>query len=138
VTEPAAAFCSPLNVEVLDDGDHYRLTTPLIFRSAELRQTVVAPTGFVTDFASTPAGTHNMFPKAGPWSRPAVIHDAAYQMELTDIGAHPLLLTKVQADRLFLEGMTAIGVPAWKRWLMYQAVRWFGKGKFIEKRSEAV
>ncbi|EKR1709092.1 DUF1353 domain-containing protein, partial [Salmonella enterica subsp. enterica serovar Carrau] len=34
------------------------------------------------------------------------------------------------ADLIFLDGMTVLGVPKWKRTVMYQAVRVFGRGGY--------
>ncbi|EJI1582490.1 DUF1353 domain-containing protein, partial [Salmonella enterica] len=40
------------------------------------------------------------------------------------------LRTKYEADRIFLDGMTVLGVPEWKRIVMYLAVRLFGRGSY--------
>ncbi|EJM4054471.1 DUF1353 domain-containing protein, partial [Salmonella enterica] len=40
------------------------------------------------------------------------------------------LRTKQEADRIFLDGMTVLGVPRWKRIVMYWAVRLFGRGMY--------
>jgi hypothetical protein len=36
--------------------------------------------------------------------------------------------TRTEADLLFRDQMHAEGVPLWRRWPAYQAVRWFGGG----------
>ncbi|EOV0254218.1 DUF1353 domain-containing protein, partial [Salmonella enterica] len=38
--------------------------------------------------------------------------------------------TKKEADLIFLDGMTVLGVPKWKRTVMYLAVRVFGRGNY--------
>ncbi|EOH0861805.1 DUF1353 domain-containing protein, partial [Salmonella enterica subsp. enterica] len=38
--------------------------------------------------------------------------------------------TKKEADKIFLDGMTVLGVPRWKRTVMYWAVRMFGRGNY--------
>ncbi|EFP5746686.1 DUF1353 domain-containing protein, partial [Salmonella enterica] len=38
--------------------------------------------------------------------------------------------TKKEADKIFLDGMTVLGVPKWKRIVMYLAVRIFGRGNY--------
>ncbi|ECW3127916.1 DUF1353 domain-containing protein, partial [Salmonella enterica] len=40
------------------------------------------------------------------------------------------LRTKKEADKIFLDGMTVLGVPCWKRTIMYYAVRIFGRGMY--------
>ncbi|EBC4096737.1 DUF1353 domain-containing protein, partial [Salmonella enterica] len=51
----------------------------------------------------------------------AIIHDYLYDNALR---------TKQEADRIFLDGMTVLGVPQWKRIIMYYAVRLFGRGMY--------
>ncbi|EME4456538.1 DUF1353 domain-containing protein, partial [Salmonella enterica] len=42
---------------------------------------------------------------------------------------------KKEADKIFLDGMTVLGVPRWKRTIMYQAVRLFGRGMYEKRRD---
>lgn len=44
--------------------------------------------------------------------------------------------TKREADKIFLDGMTVLGVPKWKRTIMYYAVRFFGNGNYKHDKSE--
>ncbi|EOF5090138.1 DUF1353 domain-containing protein, partial [Salmonella enterica] len=43
--------------------------------------------------------------------------------------------TKKEADKIFLDGMTVLGVPKWKRAVMYWAVRVFGRGRYRKIKS---
>ena len=124
-----AAFTDELHIRDMRDGVHFLLLTPLGFQSDELGMTVHAPAGFVTDFASTPMGTWNIFPKVGNYDYAAVIHDAGYELALVDDAGKTIILTKKQCDSLFLEGMKVCGVGRFHRNLMSYAVRIFGKGK---------
>ncbi len=54
-------------------------------------------------------------------SKAAIVHDYLYA---TATG------TKDQADAVFLEAMTVLRVPLWRRRLMYLAVRLFGRGAY--------
>ncbi|EBM0567935.1 phage tail protein, partial [Salmonella enterica] len=54
-----------------------------------------------------------------------IIHDWMYDNALR---------TKKEADKIFLDGMTVLGVPKWKRTVMYWAVRWFGRGMYRDSR----
>ncbi len=81
-----------------------------------LRFTVGA--GFFTDLASIPRAFRSIIPQVGRHIQPSIVHDWAYESKTA--------LTRAEADRLFLDGMKAVGVGWLKRYLMYDAVRLFG------------
>ena len=94
----------------------YQLEEPLVY-SSDACGLIVVPAGTVTDFASIPRLFWRILP---PWDihrRAAIVHDYLYTIQ-----THP----KATADKVFLEAMEAIGVPAWKREAMYIAVDFFG------------
>ncbi|EOB5139186.1 DUF1353 domain-containing protein, partial [Salmonella enterica] len=62
-----------------------------------------------------------LLPPDGKYAKAAIIHDYMYDNALR---------TKKEADRIFLDGMIVLGVPKWKRMIMYWAVRWFGRGNY--------
>lgn len=97
-----------------------RLLTPLEYRvgSEDSEDVIIVPVGFETDFASIPWGARNTFPPLGPWARPAIIHDYLY-----DTAGEGGRFTRLQADKVFKEAMEVVGVPAWRREIMYRAVR---------------
>jgi hypothetical protein len=78
---------------------------------------VSVPDGFVTDFASVPRALWPVFPPSGPWCKAAVIHDYLYQSQTC---------SRFLADAIFREAMAQLGVPIWRRVVMYYAVRLFG------------
>lgn len=114
---------------------------------------IVVPCGFETDFASIPFGVRDLFPPMGLWGRPAIIHDFLYrirgevervplhladEMSATELQAYADLwrarpdiniapqtpgYTRAQADAVFAEAMAVVGVSAWRRTIMYRAVR---------------
>lgn len=127
--EIKARFLSPLRVEDID-GQHMALLEPMRFYSAELRRIVFVAPPFVTDFASIPRGFWNVIPKNGKWDRPAVIHDAAYRLQLRDVTGAFFPATKAQADALFREGMAVEGVGTFTRNVMWLAVKLFGGAAF--------
>lgn len=131
-----------------------RLIDPLEYHvgSAESAEIIVVPTGFVTDFASIPWGLWNLFPPLGPWARPAIIHDFLYatggtgdwngkgpwrgrwitgpvRTDRTGAWCSPSY-TRAEADAIFREAMTVVEPPvsAWRREVMYRAVRIGGGG----------
>jgi hypothetical protein len=119
-------------------GGRFALMAALGFYSKELDREVYAPVGYITDLASIPPYVPGwMVPKLGDYDYPAVIHDAAYDLELQDASGKRIFLTKDQADKLFLEGMAARGVNVIQRRWMYLAVHWFGRGKFSEREVSA-
>lgn len=129
-----ARFLTPLRLEDID-GQTMSLLEPLKFYSAELRRVVRVDPPFVTDFASIPRGFWNLIPKNGKWDRAAVLHDAAYRLQLRDVVGNFYPATKAQADRLFREAMKVDGVGKVTRGLMYAAVVAFGCCAFQQKES---
>lgn len=85
---------------------------------------VVIAEGFVTDFASTPKFLYPWFPPIGIYNKAAMVHDFLYS-ESTPI-------TRAEADKFFLQAMEVLKVPAWKRRLMYFAVRLFGASRYVK------
>lgn len=102
-----------------------RLLQTLEYRvgSEDSAEVICVPVGFETDFASIPWGLRNLFPALGPWGRPAIIHDYLYATR-GQAGRY----TRLQADRIFAEAMAVVGVPAWRRQIMFLAVRLGGGG----------
>ncbi|EAO7521451.1 DUF1353 domain-containing protein, partial [Salmonella enterica] len=82
---------------------------------------IEVPAGFVTDLASVPRIFWTILPPDGKYAKAAIIHDWMYDNALR---------TKKEADKIFLDGMTVLGVPKWKRIVMYLAVRIFGRGNY--------
>ena len=129
-----ARFLTPLRLEDID-GHTMSLLEPLKFYSAELRMVVRVDPPFVTDFASIPSFFYRVLPRNGKYDRAAVLHDAAYELQLRDVTGRFLPLTKAEADRLFREAMQTDGVDVVTRNLMYAAVSLFGRGQFQQKES---
>ena len=88
-------------------------------------ETITVRKGATTDFASVPPLFWSIVPKDGRWDGPALIHDELYRMRGAD--RNPAR-TRAECDFIFYEGMGVVGVPYWKRWTMWTAVRLFGSG----------
>lgn len=92
-------------------------------------ETLTVPVGFITDLASIPQLVTNAFPPDGPWAKAAVIHDALYASCGTMVfsgrtwrtRARPY--TRAEADGVLREAMGVLKVPAWKRFVIWSAVR---------------
>ncbi|EDV7056814.1 DUF1353 domain-containing protein, partial [Salmonella enterica subsp. enterica] len=68
----------------------------------------------ITDLASVPRIFWAFMPPDGKYAKAAIIHDYMYDNALR---------TKKEADRIFLDGMTVLGVPGW-----------FGRGMYGKER----
>ncbi|EJI5073162.1 DUF1353 domain-containing protein [Salmonella enterica] len=119
-------FTTPAILEMLG---HYnwRVYEPFAFYLSDDESDVIeVPAGFVTDLATIPRVFWSLMQPDGKYAKAAIIHDYLYDNALR---------TKREADRIFLDGMTVLGVPKWKRTVMYWAVRLFGKGMYGKTRD---
>ena len=94
-------------------GREWELVEPLRYMTSGGR-IIEVPAGFVCDLASIPAIARPLFPVNGEWTEAAVVHDWLYDSQIG---------TRKEADRIFLEAMTELGVSRWRRRAMYSAVR---------------
>ncbi|ECC7442679.1 TPA: DUF1353 domain-containing protein [Salmonella enterica subsp. enterica serovar Newport] len=121
-----SCFTTPAILEMLD---HYlwRIHEPFEFYLSDDNSDVISvPAGFITDLASVPRIFWTFIPPDGKYAKAAIIHDYLYDNALR---------TKKEADRIFLDGMTVLGVPKWKRIVMYLAVRIFGRGNYSKDQQ---
>ncbi len=70
--------------------------------------------GFRTDFASVPRVLWSIIPPNGLYGKAAVVHDYLCETKI---------VSRKNADKIFLEAMKVLGVSWWKRNLMYRSVR---------------
>jgi hypothetical protein len=92
--------------------------------------TIIIPTGFITDLASVPSPF--FWWQWGAWNLPAIIHDWAYLNHfLLFLNADKSLtifdLTRAEADLLFYQLLEVFQVPFLVRQAMYLAVRVGGR-----------
>lgn len=112
-------FITDLDIRDID-GTQWKVLAPLIYETESDvfgqggATQLCVPAGFITDFASIPRIFWRILPPSGKYNKAAVVHDYLYSTQIVhrDI-----------ADLIFYEAMGALGVPQWKRWTMYQAVR---------------
>lgn len=113
-----AAFHSELAIRIVDDSANggsgrWQLIEPLTYYGDKFAH-VVVPAGFETDLASVPRfAYYGLFGNTA--HKAAVVHDW-----LLAEGER-----REDADAEFLAAMRASGVPVWRRWVMYAAVRMF-------------
>ena len=95
------------------------------------KEKILVPKGFETDLASVPWPASMFIPKAGQYNQAAVLHDYLYSR----LGVlEEKTYSRAECDMIFLEAMEVIGVPKWKRLIMYRAVR---LGGWLPWRSHA-
>lgn len=82
---------------------------------------IKVPAGYVTDLTSVPRVLWSIFPPNGRYAKAAIVHDYLYSNAIGN---------KEWADKVFLEAMTVLDVPVWRRKLMYWAVCLFGRGAY--------
>ncbi|EJG5924633.1 DUF1353 domain-containing protein [Salmonella enterica] len=119
-------FTTPAILEMLG---HYnwRVYEPFAFYLSDDESDVIeVPAGFITDLATVPRIFWMLLPPDGKYAKAAIIHDYLYDNALR---------SKKEADLIFLDGMTVLGVPKWKRMVMYLAVRVFGRGSYSEQNA---
>lgn len=85
----------------------------LVFISKDSRRFTV-PRRFITDLASIPKLARGLIDVNDKHRRAAVLHDFLYCAQI---------VSRAEADRLFLEAMEVLGVEPWKRRVMWAAVR---------------
>lgn len=83
--------------------------------------------GFQTDFASIPRIFWVVLPRWGRYGNAAVVHDWLYWTQERPRAA---------ADAIFHEGMGVLGVRRVTRWVIYTAVRVFGRFAWIRNRAD--
>lgn len=135
-----SSFTTPIRAELLDDGVRWRLLERFVYHvgvegSGEI---IAVPAGYVTDFASIPKVCWSIIGSPmGKYSKAAVVHDYLYDQgglipraTDSDGGTAYRRYSKADSDNIFKEAMRVLGVGNPRRWMMYQAVKLFGKGKF--------
>lgn len=118
-------FKDPLIVESLETK--WRLVNPFSFyyTIGDYKQfTIIVPADFITDFASTPKLFYPIFPPIGIYNKATIIHDYLY----SKLSQHQF--NRKLCDKILLQAMEVLGVPKYKRLLMFWAVRIFGKKHF--------
>jgi len=130
-------FTSPLCVEHVD-GKFWLLLEQFEYRvgSEDSDEVITVPVGFKTDFASIPGVAWSIIGHpTGRYGKAAVIHDWLYSENAGEQGDDYEPRTRRRCDQIFLEGMVVLGVPWWRRTLMYSAVRVGGWTAWGDRRE---
>lgn len=122
-------FLTPLKLEaaaVQNDDGQWMVAEPLIYQSDVAGQTFTVPAGFLTDLASVPRLPFAYWLTGGTANAAAVVHDYLYSTRK---------VSRKVADDVLAEASAVTGVPAWRRGLMWAAVRLFGWGPWASKEE---
>lgn len=83
------------------------------------------PKGFIFDGCSVPFGLRWLFPHGGAKFPAGCIHDYLYRTGM---------YTRYDADTIFQTALDDNNVDVLQRWILYKAVRYFGKSAWDEWR----
>lgn len=109
------AFPLPLEGRFVGDC-RWKLLAPFVYENSSVR--IEVPVDFVTDGKSIPKIAWSIV--GSPWSG-----DSPYAAVPHDWGYHTQTRSREEVDKDFIEGMRILGVPLWKRRIMYRMVRTF-------------
>ncbi len=106
-------FIREESIDIIQTGDTtFQLVKPVSYQGA--KETFVVPAGQDTDFASVPAALMWLIPRYGRWTKAAILHDYLWRSGV---------INKTDADGIFRRALRELGVPLYKRWMMWSAVR---------------
>lgn len=123
-------FSAPLQVQYDEDAsealgaDHWRVCQPFRFYlgGKDTDRWVYVPAGYLTDGASVPRVCWSLIPPWGSYGQAAVVHDIVCEYLSITVDGQPVKVTREQCDEILLEAMVVLGVPAFQRQAIYQAV----------------
>ena len=115
------SFANNVILEDLDDGNIWKLHSPLVFvYNADNNPVIIrVPKGFRTDLASVPWVFRWLFPKHGKYTRAAVLHDYLYSISYKK---------RKKCDKILEIAMLCLGCPKWKAKVFRLACNIGGKG----------
>lgn len=114
-------FNSDVDGAFIKGTENFRLGQDLAYDSSYLGTTIVAPIGFVTNFANIPPFMRWYIDTDAPEIRaPSVIHDWLYKIQ-----TYP----KHKADAILREAMLSCGASRTKSFLAYLGVSLIGRYK---------
>ena len=109
-------FTTPIVISpISEDGfrTRWRVVEPLNFHSEKFGKNYIVPAGTITDLASGLVSAA---------SAAAIVHDHLY----AEGNRLHQIADRDEADEVFFEAMVDSGVPLWRCWAYFSAVRLFG------------
>lgn len=122
-------FDSTVDAELISPNSNegrgtWKLCKPLVFESDVLKDVIIVPQGFETDFASVPRLPVIFWSLGDRGDLAGVVHDYLYDKEC------PIKIERKTADKVLKEALISQGVPRWMAYTMYLGVRIGAKSHF--------
>lgn len=114
---------------VIRNGHQYYAERNTIAFRTDAGDLVAAFAGSNTDGASIPRPLWSLMPPDGPWYEAAAIHDALFKSAGSMVWhghvgrTRAAPYTRSEANEILREAMVSLGVPAWKRIVIYEGVQ---------------
>lgn len=117
------------------DKDYYYTTEPFTYHIDEYpsNMIVTVPVGFLTDGASIPRAFWFWASPIGKHAQSAILHDYLCEYLTIQVDGHPTSITRKEADLIFKESLSILGVSKLKANLMYMGVSAYRKVRKIDK-----
>ena len=120
-------FIGSLTMTQLEGEQTWRrwtLVHPLVYERGEYEsgRLITCPEGFITDGPTIPRIFWAVLPVWGSWGKAGVVHDWLCFC-IASGKPNPEAKTRTEADAIFYEVMTVLGVSFITRWLLYIGVR---------------
>jgi hypothetical protein len=121
-------FTEPCRVEIVGPM-LFELVKPFAYHIGTYpsNKVIIVPEGFITDFASIPRVFWPILSPLDEYAKAAVLHDFMYVMAPYE---------RLRCEEIFLEAMTVLKVPEWKKMAVYRAVYLFGWKRWNQLRKE--
>lgn len=110
------SFTTPIRVEILDDGYHFKLLEEFVYQVGKINSgdDIHVPIGFISDAGSVPRIFWPIVDPFGIAAKSFFLHDWLY---------HTQERSRLVSDAILMEAMEVLGVHPFKRWLIYRGVR---------------
>jgi hypothetical protein len=96
----------------------FRLLKDVVYEDHYVKY--VVPAGYETDFASVPRCMSWAYPSSGQYNPAAIVHDYL----ITEVLENQHAIESNHVDEVFRLAMQELGVPWYRRWVMWSGVRW--------------
>ncbi len=104
--------------------DYWVVTRGFVYHHGEVgsNRITYVPEGYLTDIASVPRIFWSLVPPDGGYGQAAVLHDYLCEYLQYWVAGEIRHITRKETDDVLMEAMIALGVPSWKRSMIYRAV----------------
>ena len=121
------SFKNEIKVTLLDKKIQTLEPFPYYLTHNPFYKEIVVPKGFISDLASIPRVMTPFIPKLGKYNKAAILHDYLYDVMSEEFY---IMISREDADNIFLESMGILGVKKHRAKLLYLGVHLFGKPNY--------